>query len=160
VNLFIFFVYLSIYAIYLFNFFFHLIDTINILKLAKITSIDPPSNTIIPLETSTLKIVYEVPVLLSSRNITIYQFDEQNVRTRQMTSGEISEFYSVDEDKRVITVNVLSSTFNVQNATYHVYVGANFVKHNETDEPINKLPHTSWILKTGIYSLFILLYYF
>jgi hypothetical protein len=132
----------------------------NTMEGAKITLIDPPNNATISLGTSTLKIVYDVPVLLSSRNITIYQFDGQNVHTRQITSGEISEFYSVDEDKRVITVKVLSSTFNVPNATYHVHVGANFVKHNETNEPINKFPHNYWILRTGIYYFILFSMYF
>src|ERR1043165_4135014 len=126
------------------------------MKSAKITSIDPPNKATIPIGTTTLKITYEIPVLLSNRNISIFQIDGQDVRTRQIASGEISEFYSIDDDKKVITVNVLPSTFNVQNGEYRIYIGANFVKHNETSEPINKFPHSSWMLHTGILLFYII----
>jgi hypothetical protein len=124
----------------------------NIMQTAKIHSIDPPSNATILLGLSILNIAYDITVLPSARNITIYQIiDDQHTRMRLAISGDMSGFCLVDESNQLITVNVLSSTFSVPNSEYHIYVGANFVKHNETNEPINKLPHSSWILRTGIY---------
>src|SRR3954447_7509082 len=125
----------------------------NVMAGARIISIDPQHNTTISLGTTALTITYDITVLLSTRNITIYQIDNDggHVRMRQATSGQFSEFCSIDQSSQIITVNVFSSTFNVPKSEYHVYIGPNFVKYNETDEPINKLPHSSWILYTGIY---------
>jgi hypothetical protein len=117
---------------------------------AKIDSIDPPNNATISLGTKTLKINYQFPVSLSTRNITIYQIEDKIIRTRQTTSGQISEFCSIDSDSKIVSLSVLPSTFNVPNSEYHVYIAPNFVKQKNTDEPINRLPHTSWILYTGI----------
>ena len=124
----------------------------NIMKTAKIYSTDPPNNTTIPLGLSMLNITYDITVLPSARNITIYQIiDDRHTRMRLAISGDMSGFCSVDESNQLITVNVLSSTFSIPNSEYHIHVSPNFVKHNETNEPINKLPHSSWILRTGIY---------
>src|SRR3954470_16305212 len=112
-------------------------------------SIDPPNDATILLGTNTLKINYEVPVSLSIRNITIYQVDGNNIRMRQTTSGQISEFCSIDPDNKIVSLNVLPSTFNVPNSEYHVYISSNFVRHNNSNEPIKNLPHTGWILHTG-----------
>jgi hypothetical protein len=121
---------------------------------AKISSIEPPNGATILLGTNTLKITYEVPVSLSVRNITIYQVDGNNIRIRQTTSGQISKFCSINPDNTIVSLNVLPSTFNVPNSEYHVYIAGNFVRHNNSNEPINRFLHTSWIVRTGIYYLF------
>src|ERR1043165_574822 len=115
----------------------------NVMAAAKISSIYPPNNAYISLGSSTLNIAYGTTVSLSARNITIYQIDGENVRMRLAISGDMPEFCLVDKDNQLVTVNVLSSTFSVPNSLYHIYIGSNFVKYNETNEPINKLPHTS-----------------
>ena len=122
------------------------------MEAARIISIDPPHNTNISLGTNALQITYDVTVSLSTRNITIYQIvDDKQVCTRQVTSGQLTKFCSIDQSSQIVTVNALSSTFSIPNSEYHIYIGPNFVRYNETDEPINKLPHTSWVLFTGIY---------
>ena len=126
---------------------------------AKINSTNPQNSSVVPLGKNTLIINYQVPVSLSTRNITIYQIvagdnpEDYVVRIRQITSGLLSEFCSIDPDSQnqLVTVKVLPSTFSIPNSEYHIYIGPNFVKYNETDEPINKLPHSNWILHTGIY---------
>jgi hypothetical protein len=119
------------------------------LKPAKISSIDPPYGAKIALGRNTLEITYDIPISLSVRNITIYQIVGTSMFMRQTTSGQESKFFSIDNNK--ITLKVLPSTFNVPNAEYHVSIDPNFVKDKETNEPIDKLAHTSWILTTGIY---------
>jgi hypothetical protein len=118
------------------------------MKAARINSIDPPNNSTISLRTNKLQITYDITVLLSTRNIKIYQIDGKDFHMRQVIPGNMSEFCSVDNDNRLVTVNVLSSTFKEPNSEYHIYISSNFVKHNETGEPINKF---LWILHTGIY---------
>lgn len=103
------------------------------------------------METNVLKINYEVTVSLSTRNITIYQNNGTDLLMRQTTSGLMSEFCSIDQDNKIVTLKVLPSTFNVQNGEYRVSISSNFVKHSDSDEPIFKLDHTMWILRTGIY---------
>jgi hypothetical protein len=133
----------------------------NIMAAAKISEINPPYNASVQLgENITLNIAYDTTVSLSARNITIYQIDGEKVRVRLAISGDMSEFCLVDKDNQLVTVNVLSSTFSVPNSLYHIYIGSNFVKYNETNEPINKLPHTSWILRTGIYYFIYLIIFF
>ncbi|RIA93990.1 hypothetical protein C1645_873712 [Glomus cerebriforme] len=115
---------------------------------AKINMIDPPNTFNITTGTNTLKINYEVPVLLSIRNITIFLVSGTNVIIRQTTSGQAAEFCSIDNNN-TISLKVLSSTFNEPNSEYHVSIDPNFVKHKYTDEPLERLNHESWILYTG-----------
>src|SRR2546430_10521854 len=99
------------------------------MEAARIISIDPPHNANISLGTNTLKIIYDVTVSLSSRNITIYQIvDDKQVRTRQVTSGQLTKFCSIDQSSQIVTVNALSSTFSIPNSEYHIYIGPNFVR--------------------------------
>ena len=142
------FTHLKYYGFLTLNFFCLKENTLT-MTAAKISSIDPPNDATILLGTNTLKINYEVPVSLSTRNITIYQIDGNNIRTRQTTSGQISEFCSISPDNKIVSLNVLPSTFNVPNSEYHVYISANFVRHNNSTEPINMFPHSGWILRTG-----------
>ena len=69
---------------------------------AKINSTDPPNNSVILLGTSTLTINYGVPVLLSTRNITIFQVDGKNIRTRKSVSG----LCKISSDNRIVFVKV------------------------------------------------------
>src|SRR6266542_1569019 len=101
--------------------------------LANINSVDPPNNTIISLEKNLLKINYEVPISLSDRNISIYQFNGTDYFMRQTSSGR---FCSVDSDHKTVSLNVLSSTFNTQNTEYHISISSNFVKNNDSNEPM------------------------
>jgi hypothetical protein len=121
------------------------------LKYSKISSIDPPYGATIKMGRDTLTINYEASILLSIRNITIYQVNGTDVLMRQTTSGQVAEFFLIDNNS--ITLKVLPSTFNVPNAEYHVAIDPNFVKHRGTNEPIDRLAHTSWVLITGIYYL-------
>ena len=49
----------------------------------------------------------------------------------------------------MVSLDVLSSTFNAQNAEYRVRISPNFVKSNNTNEPM--LGYRQWTLYTGIY---------
>ena len=83
---------------------------------------------------------------------TVGMKNGKNIRMRQTTSGRISEFCSIiDLDNKIVSLNVLPSTFNVPNSEYHVYISSNFVRHNNSNEPINNFPHAAWVLHTGIY---------
>src|SRR2546423_1898783 len=109
------------------------------LLYAKIDSIVPSYNETIRLETDRLIINYDVSVSLSTRNITIYQANGTDLLMRQTTSGLMSDYCSIDPDNKVVYLKVLSSTFNMMNGEYHLSVSSNFVKHKESDEPIDKL---------------------
>src|SRR2546429_7815122 len=102
----------------------------NVMAGAKIMSIDPPHYATISLGTSTLKITYNITVLLFTRNITIYQidYDGENVRMCQATSSQFSELCSINQNNQIVTVNVLPSTFSILNSEYHIYISSNFVK--------------------------------
>ncbi|GBC02683.1 hypothetical protein RclHR1_04750011 [Rhizophagus clarus] len=128
--------------------FIYCIHTALTLKPAKISTIEPQYGANISLGRNNLIITYEVPISLSVRNITIYKVDGTNVLMRQTTSGQASEFFSIDNDM-IVSLNLLSSTFNERNVEYHVSIDPNFVMHKETNEPIDRLQHTSWILFTN-----------
>jgi len=115
--------------------------------MARINSVDPPNGTIIPLEKEFLKINYEIPISLSNRNITIYLFNGTDYIIRQTTSGQ---FCSIESDNKTVSLNVLSSTFNIQNGEYHISISSNFVKSNDSNDPMVGL-YDKWILYTGIY---------
>src|SRR5256885_1097279 len=121
------------------------------MKAARINSIEPPNGATISLGTNILNITFDVPVSLSKRNITISKICETDFCMRQTTSGLMTEFCSIDQSSQIVTVNVLSSTFSIPDSEYHINIGTNFVSYNTNNEPINKLPDSSWILRTGIY---------
>jgi hypothetical protein len=84
---------------------------------------------------------------------------------RQTTSGLESEFCSVDPDHKVVSLKVLPSTFNQPNQEYVVRIESNFVKQNNTNEPMignefltgiagKSLIDLNWKLSTGNYQLF------
>lgn len=125
------------------------------MKSSKISSVDPPYGATINLGKDTLEINYEVPISLSVRNITIYQINGTNGLMRQTTSGQASEFFTIEHNK--ITLKVLPSTFNVPSAEYHIAIDPNFVMHKEINEPLDRLQHSSWVVITGIYYFYIII---
>jgi len=139
----------EIFYLFIYLFIFTYLDRVLGLKSAKISSIEPSSRSTIKLGTDILKINYEIPISLSKRNITIYQVNGTNILIRQSTSGKATEFCSIDSN--TVYLKVLPSTFNVPNGEYHVAIEPNFVMNRETNEPIERLQHLSWILLTGIY---------
>ncbi|CAB4440370.1 unnamed protein product [Rhizophagus irregularis] len=121
--------------------FLYIEDSELALKSAKISSVNPKYGETITLGRTTLEINYEVPISLSIRNITIYQVNGTNILMRQTTSGKASEFFTIEQNK--ITLKVLPSTFNVPSAEYHISIDPNFVMQKETNEPIDRLQHSS-----------------
>jgi len=112
--------------------------------MARINSVDPPNGIIILLEKEFLKINYDS---LSNRNITIYLFNGTDYVICQTTSGQ---FCSIESDNKTVFLNVLSSTFNIQNGEYHISISSNFIKSNNSNDPMVGL-YNKWILYTDIY---------
>ena len=123
---------------------------------ANIDSTDPPidSTTQISLGTlNSLKIVYDVKVSLSEKNISIYQVNEADATKptlRQTAPGDNSEFCTII-DGTTISLKVLPSTFNSQNSTYFVSTESDFVRSQNKKEPILGLKPFIWNLHTGIF---------
>src|ERR1043166_8136244 len=154
--------------------FFHFIGRITKMALANINSYDPSDNSTIPLRKDILQINYDVTVSLSNRNITIYQINETSTMMRQTTPGLASEFCTIDPDHKVISLKVLPSTFNQPNQIYAVNIESNFVKQNDTNEPMigneqvnlnnlytgEPLVDFNWKLHTGNCLLFIIFFLF
>jgi hypothetical protein len=90
-----------------------------------------------------------VPIKCSFQNISIYQkVDDGNDILRETYSGESNDC-QVSSDNTILSLSVLSSTFNQPNSTYYIKVDANFVKQNNTLEPLSGISKYQWIFFTG-----------
>lgn len=120
-----------------------------------INSTIPAINGNIPVETTQIEIDFNVPIKCSSQNVSIYQIlDDGTDILRETYSGE-SNNCAVSSDNTIL-LSVLPSSFNQPNSKYYVKVDSNFVKKNDTLEPLLGISKSNWIFSTGnIYTVYI-----
>jgi hypothetical protein len=97
-----------------------------------------------------LSIKYNIPIKLSSSNISIFQVNDGNGPDilRQTFPGN-SKFCRIDEDGQMIHVEIFNSTFSLPNATYYVKIEGNFVANPTNDEPLVGINKKYWFFSTS-----------
>ncbi|CAG8523492.1 3413_t:CDS:10 [Paraglomus occultum] len=107
----------------------------------------PKTGETIPTDTKTFSIVYNIPVVSSVGNISIYQATDNGDILREEISGQ-SEYVSISNNNTVF-IQVLDSTFNQPNTNYYVIVGSNFVKSEKFGEALAGINKNVWYFNTG-----------
>ncbi|CAG8524244.1 9186_t:CDS:2 [Funneliformis mosseae] len=104
----------------------------------------------LPNDNLQLKIFYNIPIIISTGNLTIYQYDEEdNLSLRQIISGQ--NFYDDCEVQNdTVLINILPSTFHKGNANFSVRVDNNFVKSRKTQEPLLGISEKIWRFSTQL----------
>ncbi|KAF0456452.1 hypothetical protein F8M41_001350 [Gigaspora margarita] len=107
----------------------------------------PPANfKYLPLNTNMINITFDVPVSLSDANLIIYQKINKEVILRQFINS--TNCNNCNTSGEVITLNVLSCTFNDPGGHYFIQMDNNFVKSAEYDEPILGIDQNMWNFQT------------
>ncbi|CAG8563046.1 184_t:CDS:2 [Acaulospora colombiana] len=88
----------------------------------------PPLNATISSTPSNISITFYDPVILSSGNVTIYQYSETGNNFRLRISAMMDEYCDISQDGLTVTLKIFGSTFNLYNTTYFVKMDNNFVK--------------------------------
>ena len=110
----------------------------------------PAINEIIALETTQIQIAYKIPIQCSSQNISVYQkLDNMKDILRETYSAQ-SNRCQVLSDNTTLLLTLLPSTFNQPNTMYYIKIDTDFVRTNETLEPLLGISKNKWLITTGI----------
>ncbi|GBB88775.1 hypothetical protein RclHR1_15380003 [Rhizophagus clarus] len=113
-----------------------------------IKSTYPLINSIVSLSTNNIiNITYKSPIMISTNNISIYQYNNENPILRQSVPGS-SLFLSNSADNQTLILNVLESTFNQPNTKYYIVIDDNVVQDWETNQPLLGLESNIWVFNT------------
>ncbi|GBC32899.2 uncharacterized protein OCT59_007203 [Rhizophagus irregularis] len=112
-----------------------------------IESTSPEKDSKINSTTDKITINFTTPIVLSSNDISIYQVNQPQDILRQRTSAKNSEYVHLINKNLTIIVDVLSSTFNMQE-TYYVLMDNNFVKNITNNEPKIGIKKNKWSFNT------------
>ncbi|RIA86161.1 hypothetical protein C1645_878851 [Glomus cerebriforme] len=123
-------------------------NTLNDYENPKINSTYPLINSNIPLSITNINITYNLPVDISTNNISIYQYSNDNNPPilRQYITGN-SQYFSSSPDNKIINIKVLESTFNQPNSYYYVVINDNLVKDRMTNQTL--IVVESWKFSTA-----------
>ena len=102
-----------------------------------IVSTVPAINAEIPRSLDQIAITYVAPILISTNNITIYDNATGTPLIRQIISGDNSkDIVKYSKDGQTIFINILSTIFNRQNASYYVVIDDNATKNLKLASPL------------------------
>src|SRR6266542_4073068 len=100
----------------------------------------------LPSENLRFIIYYNIPIIPSTGNLIIYQYDENNdMVLKQLISGQDQNHCKINNN--TISIKVLSSIFHKVNATFGTFgikVNKNFVKFQITQEPLLGISEGIW----------------
>ncbi|CAG8641567.1 15468_t:CDS:2 [Funneliformis mosseae] len=100
--------------------------------------IDPDSQ-------KTIRIDFYDQIELSNGNISIFQFDGNDKKLRQIIPGNSC---TLENESKSITAYVLDSTFSLSNANYFITMDNNFVKNKAYKEPLLGIGDNIWTFST------------
>ena len=101
-------------------------------------------------ETTQIQVAYNVPIKCSSQNISIYQKVDNGIDIlRETYSGESNSCQVLLDNNTILSLSVLPSTFNQPDSIYYVKIDTNFVKQNNTLEPLPGISKFKWMFFTG-----------
>ncbi|RIA86157.1 hypothetical protein C1645_856618 [Glomus cerebriforme] len=125
-------------------------NALNDYENPNINSTYPLIDSKIPLSITNINITYNLPVTISTNNISIYQYSNDNNPPilRQSVPGN-SQYLSSSPDNKIININVLESTFNQPNSYYYVVVNDNSVKDWMTNQPLLGVESKHWKFNTA-----------
>jgi hypothetical protein len=109
----------------------------------------PPSGSSVSSDTTSITLVYRDQVILSQRNISIYQYSEGKPILRQ-TFFANSGFCSVTSNDSFVTCQIFKSTFNQKDARYDVVVDNDFVVSKSLNSPLTGISKGNWIYYGGM----------
>ena len=97
-----------------------------------------------------INITYKLPVAVSTNNISIYQYsNDENVSILRQSIPGNSPFFSYSPDNFTINIKVLESTFNQPNSTYYIIISDNSIKDRKSNQPLIGNEETSWKFNSG-----------
>ncbi|KAG9295010.1 hypothetical protein G9A89_017804 [Geosiphon pyriformis] len=96
-----------------------------------------------------INITYEDSILLSTKNISIYQNTSIGLILRQTCSG-LDRNFQTTLNGNTISIPLLDSTLNIPNTTYLVIIDIGFVRAAISDEPFIGISEGNWFFYTGV----------
>ncbi|CAG8468274.1 17254_t:CDS:10 [Cetraspora pellucida] len=97
--------------------------------------IKPPNDGTIDSSTTSLNITFNRSVILSTGSITIYKSSDNTIR--QTISATMSDYVKfMDKNHTIVSITILSSTFNQYGENYYLQMDANFVRDEMLSEPL------------------------
>ncbi|CAB5193391.1 unnamed protein product [Rhizophagus irregularis] len=114
-----------------------------------IKSTYPSIGSSIPLSITNINITYHLSVTISTNNISIYQYNNNNDLPilRQSVPGNLP-YFSYNSDKKTINIKVLESTFNQPNSNYYIIVNDNVVRDWTSNHPLLGVERNRWKFNT------------
>ncbi|CAJ0833143.1 17533_t:CDS:2, partial [Entrophospora sp. SA101] len=114
-----------------------------------IDSTYPPINGVIEIGSKEINVTYNTPFVPSINSISIYQInnDDQNI-LRQSFSAD-SPYCKISDDKKSMTIQVLTSTLNLSNTSYFVVIGDGALKKSSTNQPLMGIRKNIWKFTTN-----------
>jgi hypothetical protein len=105
-------------------------------------------------------IVYTVPIVSSTGNVSVYQFNENNSVLKQTVSSTNEQFVSFENDTTV-RFKVLYGTIDTFNVPYYVFVDNDFVKEKSNGQNVVGIREHIWNFtsRSKFYIFFFLLMY-
>jgi hypothetical protein len=95
-----------------------------------------------------INITFQLPITISTNNISIYQHNNGNPILRQSVPGS-SPFFSHSADNQTLILSVLESTFNQPNTKYYIIIDDNIVQDWKTNQPLLGLESNIWVFNTS-----------
>ncbi|CAB4403038.1 unnamed protein product [Rhizophagus irregularis] len=114
-----------------------------------IKSTYPSISSSIPLSITNINITYHLSVTISTNNVSIYQYNNNDGLPilRQSVPGN-SPYFSYSSDKKTISMKVLGSTFNQPNSNYYIVVDGNVVRDWTSNNPLLGVERNRWKFNT------------
>ncbi|CAH1759409.1 5780_t:CDS:10 [Entrophospora sp. SA101] len=113
-----------------------------------IESTYPPINGIIKLASEEINITYNLPIVPTVNNISIYQINNNDQDIFRQSFSANSEYCKISDDKKSLTIQVLTSTFNLPNTSYYVIVDNGALIKFSTDQPLTGILENVWKFTT------------
>ncbi|CAB4382853.1 unnamed protein product [Rhizophagus irregularis] len=114
-----------------------------------IKSTYPSIDSSIPLSITNINITYHLSVTISTNNVSIYQYinNDDIPILRQFVPGN-SPYFSYSSDKKTINMKVLESTFNQPNSNYYIVIDGNMVRDWKSNNPLLGVVRNRWKFNT------------
>ncbi len=94
---------------------------------------------------------YDISIILLSRDLTIYQYDEKNHTIPRQTISGLNPNYCKMLNDTAVSFKVLTSIFHQDNAKFGIRVDNNFVKSQITKEQLLGISEEIWTFTTCKY---------
>nr|CAG8450953.1 8818_t:CDS:2 [Entrophospora candida] len=103
---------------------------------------------LLPDASGEINITYNLPIVPTVNNISIYQINNNNQDIFRQSFSANSEYCKISDDKKSLTIQVLTSTFNLPNTSYYVIVDNGALIKFSTDQPLTGILENVWKFTT------------